>query len=84
MKFTIHTINYAYSGISRYTFLEMLLSALKDNGNFDTWFEGNTCNYKQWWHFRDLNTAFVASANNLEEIEDLLKEIEKYKKENIK
>lgn len=77
MKFDLYTANYVFPNLSRTTFLEMLLVALKNKNdlNMQDSVDGYTLEYARWWHFPDLNMDFACCASSSEEIEDFMEEI---------
>lgn len=77
MEFELSTTTCVLSPLSKSTFLELLSSAIKISDNFNTQVTVDTFTYKyrRYWRFNDLDMDFIACANSLEEIEELMKEI---------
>ena len=79
MEFELITTTCVLSPLSKSTFLELLSSAIKIScdSNTQTTVDAFTGRYKRYWRFGDLDMDFIACANSLEEIEELMKEIKR-------
>ena len=77
MEFELITTTCVFSPLSKSTFLELLSSAIKIScdSNTQTTVDALTGRYRTYWTFGDLDMDFIACANSLEKIEELMKEI---------
>ena len=65
--------------LSRKAFVRMLSGALEISEDYTTWnsVDGYNGKNKKYWFFLDLEIKFDVYYDSLEEMEDLMKEIEK-------